>query len=727
MSLINDPSFLDRDLGSTNGAILTFSGENPQIAALSCEGTIQVIYTGAGGQRVVDEYTDLDRQAVSVTTAAGSPIGIIGSVTELKIADTLSAIDLRALRSLEYLDLSGQTTLTGINLFGCRKLEYLDMSGCSSLSVLDLKENVELQTLILSGCSSLLSLKLDNNTKLQTVDLTDCSALSYLDATMLTELQTLTLDGTQLDSPNNTLILSKSIYDGSENRTPEDGMGYIVLRKDKTFAEQVTKENTIYEIRYDFDLAGETVTIPAGCVLKFEGGKLLNGDILGNNTRIEAQVVNIFDEINCSGSWLNDMCYPEWFGAKGDEVVDDTDALINSISFACANNSTLKLGKQYLFTKPITISQKITIECEGRLMYDGVETEGYALTLGNRTAITSGFDVSIKLIHKRVELYGINGLCCVNTLHGTFKVNVQNFADGFTLLGANMDCDYNLVYPIYLGSNRRNIVLTTLNTGYVNQNTFIGGSCRVDSNVAPMIQDGDAFYSVYLSNYPNAYLNNNNTFIGVSFECITPYPCYVYTEGRATMYINCRYENVKYKDSERNQDAFVLGGFGFRDNIEEIHATNYITKDEVVQYSKIGFDLKTESSGSFNLYNSNGVKLFSINGIGEASVFSYLTANSIIRLTNTHSYPSNIIASDNIPTSNMWDGSLHLSSKYGGNRTGVRLHVRDGGVWKEILYSHSATTRPTDITAGYMMFDVTLGKPIWWDGANWVDATGTAV
>lgn len=211
MSLINDPSFLDRDLGSTNGAILTFSGENPQIAALSCEGTIQVIYTGAGGQRVVDEYTDLDRQVVSVTTAAGSPIGIIGSVTELKIADTLSAIDLRALRSIEYLDLSGQTTLTGINLFGCRKLEYLDMSGCSSLSILDLKENVELQTLILSGCSSLLSLKLDNNTKLQTVDLTDCSALSYLDATMLTELQTLTLDGTQLESPNNTLILVKSV------------------------------------------------------------------------------------------------------------------------------------------------------------------------------------------------------------------------------------------------------------------------------------------------------------------------------------------------------------------------------------------------------------------------------------------------------------------------------------------------------------------------------------
>ena len=32
-----------------------------------------------------------------------------------------------------------------------------------------------------------------------------------------------------------------------------DGMGYVILRKDKTFAEQIAnKPNTIFEIRYDF-------------------------------------------------------------------------------------------------------------------------------------------------------------------------------------------------------------------------------------------------------------------------------------------------------------------------------------------------------------------------------------------------------------------------------------------------------------------------------------------
>lgn len=42
----------------------------------------------------------------------------------------------------------------------------------------------------------------------------------------------------------------------------------------------------------------------------------------------------------------------------------------------------------------------------------------------------------------------------------------------------------------------------------------------------------------------------------------------------------------------------------------------------------------------------------------------------------------------------------------------------------------SSTNRPSIFTSedkGKIYFDTTLGKPIWWDGAKWVDATGTAV
>lgn len=39
----------------------------------------------------------------------------------------------------------------------------------------------------------------------------------------------------------------------------------------------------------------------------------------------------------------------------------------------------------------------------------------------------------------------------------------------------------------------------------------------------------------------------------------------------------------------------------------------------------------------------------------------------------------------------------------------------------------SSTYRPTDVAIGSIYFDRTLNKPIWWNGVNWVDATGTNV
>jgi hypothetical protein len=119
-----------------------------------------------------------------------------------------------------------------------------------------------------------------------------------------------------------------------KDRAGQDGMAYYILRKDKSFAEQVVHTNAIYEIRYDFDLDNESVTIPAGCVLKFDGGCLSNGTLTGNNTSIEALKNKIFDDVSFSGSWTIDCIYPEWFGAVSEEDVDSREAIQRSIDFA---------------------------------------------------------------------------------------------------------------------------------------------------------------------------------------------------------------------------------------------------------------------------------------------------------------------------------------------------------------------------------------------------------
>lgn len=73
--------------------------------------------------------------------------------------------------------------------------------------------------------------------------------------------------------------------------------GYAILRKNLRLVNGVVKNiltqkmvnepNTIYEIRYDFELNEQEITIPEGCTLKFNGGNLTNGLIISNKTKIQ--------------------------------------------------------------------------------------------------------------------------------------------------------------------------------------------------------------------------------------------------------------------------------------------------------------------------------------------------------------------------------------------------------------------------------------------------------
>ena len=105
---------------------------------------------------------------------------------------------------------------------------------------------------------------------------------------------------------------------------------------DPTFCleSQITRENTIYEIRDIFDLKGKTVVIPEGCCLTFYGGGVYNGTLQGSNTRIESHNGRIFgNKLKLSGTLLSDVIKVSWWATLGS--VDNTaevQAALNSIS-----------------------------------------------------------------------------------------------------------------------------------------------------------------------------------------------------------------------------------------------------------------------------------------------------------------------------------------------------------------------------------------------------------
>ena len=131
-------------------------------------------------------------------------------------------------------------------------------------------------------------------------------------------------------------------------------LGYKVLNPQLSFAEQVENvvedetvivdnSNTIFEIRDEFNLNGDSVTIPANCTLKFNGGKIKNGTIVGNDTVIDASRTTIFDSnVIFSGTFVGEA-YPEWVG-------DNINKCVNA--FRCVR---LAPNKTYQVTETIVM------------------------------------------------------------------------------------------------------------------------------------------------------------------------------------------------------------------------------------------------------------------------------------------------------------------------------------------------------------------------------------
>ena len=76
---------------------------------------------------------------------------------------------------------------------------------------------------------------------------------------------------------------------GIQYEEPSATYKRVVLKSNLSFKSQVegsSNANSLFIIKWDFDLGGQTVNIPSNCILQFEGGVLRNGTVNLNNTRI---------------------------------------------------------------------------------------------------------------------------------------------------------------------------------------------------------------------------------------------------------------------------------------------------------------------------------------------------------------------------------------------------------------------------------------------------------
>lgn len=261
------------------------------------------------------------------------------------------------------------------------------------------------------------------------------------------------------------------------------------------------------------------------------------------------------------------------YGAKGDGVADDTAAWVAAEAAAFAK------GPDYVLSAPYGLyrtSGQITVRCaleagQATIRYYGVGTAfvvGDESTLGkvtprrkhnvprviNMSRGTAGWDgtsVGVKLVNLDT--------CSV------YVPFVQDFEQGLVLSGMSAGVAYNTLTIGALWDNHKNLVLTNDATGWVNQNTFIGGRLNQTLWKGAFLDDPNANQLSMVSDTSFGG-PNNNTFIGTSFEGVNISLDRLDISGKYNQFINCRYENfgtpfrVRYRaNAEWNR---ILGGYG---------------------------------------------------------------------------------------------------------------------------------------------------------------------
>lgn len=259
---------------------------------------------------------------------------------------------------------------------------------------------------------------------------------------------------------------------------------HVVLHKDKSFASQVNTPNAIYEIKYDFNLNGDSIVIPEKSVLYIYGGNIRNGIIVGRDT----EIFYVAGLLNCQlkGTFCNKSIQLEWFGIKsGRDNSGANDLIMNSYVLPSmeniGNTLVMKPGTEMYFSKPLSFNGTYDLDLRGRLRYSGV-TLSTAISIGTPNTRVYGKNYFIHSLvssnttsfYSKGKIEENIGICLWNLKYCNITLDeVMCFGYCVRLCGNIGGCSSNSIHITRVGGRcYYGIHCCSYDTGWVNENTF---------------------------------------------------------------------------------------------------------------------------------------------------------------------------------------------------------------------------------------------------------------
>ena len=341
----------------------------------------------------------------------------------------------------------------------------------------------------------------------QNVDLKILNSLYYFDEANKTILTAKDINSNNLEAINFTV---RNWVTGEQIEI-NDKYPKVVAKVQNKF----NKPNVIYKITKDYDLNHCILTIPEGCTLQFEGGTITNGDVIG--------------DIN------NDFIRPEWFGAKGDGVTDDSVAFQMAVNLCKSTNcKVIELSESTYLIDNVIIPSNITLI--GADKYKSI-LKSYANTLN--TPMLASDDIqgnNIVLRNLTIESSGIRTEYTVKILN---KVGV--IIDNCYFVRHTIEGDPNDYHGIFIGrkegtettyitkftNNRVNQCCVTIEgtDGYIDHNEIWGIGCQSALHLVKsgnhmisnnQIVGGSVYGAIYCTGWATALKLFGNYFDGSS-------------------------------------------------------------------------------------------------------------------------------------------------------------------------------------------------------------------
>lgn len=209
------------------------------------------------------------------------------------------------------------------------------------------------------------------------------------------------------------------------------------------------KENSVYQIKKDFDLGGKTYLLPKGVTIKRKKGVIKNGTLIGSDTKIEG-ILPVFDKVTIKGDWIvHDISTKMFKDLSYDNSLRDVMALTN---VAVSNHVEILEGVYYIKLTNnletgiyIMSNTKVVLDGEIRLKPNGF-TNYHVVELTGRNCSLNGNGMVIGDKQKHTGTMGEWGMGV------DFAKAEKASVSGITIKDCWGDC-------IYVGDESKNVTI----------------------------------------------------------------------------------------------------------------------------------------------------------------------------------------------------------------------------------------------------------------------------